>query len=679
MLDWLFPWRWALRQKLVAIACLSLMVPAGLLQLARELEQVLIDANIEKLVIKSELLAQNLKQHPEWLSSQQIEDARLLGQHIYVFPLSNRPQIDGYLNEWATYQPFKQVFPKRGSQFLSLQAASFQDKLLFGVEIHDDLWLWNEPEKPGDQLEWQILDSQGRVQRLLLSPSAPGEISAKVFKEDEWQFDWRYQASLIETIEGASIELRIPGVRSVSGVKVRWIDHDGVSKTPTLIETTSVGYNPIIWPSTALVNWLEGLPLKGESRVWILKSDGRVLAKHGALKPQAEALSPIWSALLGRDNFAVPVVDDNAMRLHLESVFKALGGEKAGQLIVNSNGLRRIVAAAPIMKDGQTLGVILLEESVAQALLTQHKNLNQVLTAAILFILVLLMVVAWFGGRLASRINGLSQQIKEAIEPNGKVKVLPAPPTVAEDEIDKLRVSFSALSQQLADYHDYLEKMASRLVHELRTPIAIVRSSLDTLKISGELNSEQQDALKRALQGSQRMSDIILRLREASSVREAIKQGRLEPLAIDQFITEYINGYAQAFNQHQYQLQTEHALWALANQELLAECLDKLLSNAADFANDGTPIEVSASGDQSYVYIRVTNQGKAIARRNLKRIFYSLLSLRDGEQRSGHLGLGLYVAKLIADFHGGKIWAENEKESQRVHFILRLPRIKPAR
>ena len=89
---------------------------------------------------------------------------------------------------------------------------------------------------------------------------------------------------------------------------------------------------------------------------------------------------------------------------------------------------------------------------------------------------------------LSSRIRRLRDDAERAIDANGRVRRIAAGST-AGDEIGDLSRSFSGVLSRLADYASYREQLASRLSHELRTPIAVVRSSLDNL---------QADAVRRA-------------------------------------------------------------------------------------------------------------------------------------------------------------------------------------
>ena len=104
--------------------------------------------------------------------------------------------------------------------------------------------------------------------------------------------------------------------------------------------------------------------------------------------------------------------------------------------------------------------------------------------------------------------------------------------------------------------------------------------------------------------------------------------------------------------------------------ELVHQSLEKLLDNAVDFHQSGTPIAVQLVREQQQVFVCVSNQGPAIPP-NMD-LFQSMVSLREKRQEQPHLGLGLYLVKLIAEFHGGGTRMENRPDEKAVSFCFGL-------
>ena len=108
--------------------------------------------------------------------------------------------------------------------------------------------------------------------------------------------------------------------------------------------------------------------------------------------------------------------------------------------------------------------------------------------------------------------------------------------------------------------------------------------------------------------------------------------------------------------------------------ELLIQMLDKLVDNAVSFSNDGETININLLTTDASLEIAVTNPGPPLPDRMRAQLFDSMVSMRGGKG-SKHLGLGLYVAKLIAEGHGGRIDANNVDDG--VCFTVTLPRSTP--
>ena len=306
--------------------------------------------------------------------------------------------------------------------------------------------------------------------------------------------------------------------------------------------------------------------------------------------------------------------------------------------------------------------------------LAQKKTLSKILKLMLGVFLLILLIVLWYANRLVGRISRLNRAVEEAVDSQGRLVGRVDLKQTGGDELDDLGNSFSAMSEKLFDYNDYLEKLASRLSHELRTPIAIVRSSLDNLSLSGELNGEQKATVERALEGTRRLGETISRMREASSIKQAMQSSEFENVELVQFLRNIVGGFEMSFGQQEFRLDCpQYAIIRPLAADLFAEMLDKLLTNAMDFCRPGSPIVIRLARVSAGIEISVTNEGPPIARKNLKRIFSSLVSIREGRQAAGlNLGLGLHVVKLIADFHKAGVRVENLQNPARVRFSVTL-------
>ena len=141
-------------------------------------------------------------------------------------------------------------------------------------------------------------------------------------------------------------------------------------------------------------------------------------------------------------------------------------------------------------------------------------------------------VLAVFASRISIRLSRLRDEAERAIDQHGRV-VGAIGDDAGGDEIGDLARSFASLLERLRLYNDYLERLARRLSHELRTPIAVVRSSLDNL--AHATGDGEEPYLHRARDGVDRLNAIILRMSEATRIEQTLEDfdavaDMLEPL-----------------------------------------------------------------------------------------------------------------------------------------------------
>jgi signal transduction histidine kinase len=211
---------------------------------------------------------------------------------------------------------------------------------------------------------------------------------------------------------------------------------------------------------------------------------------------------------------------------------------------------------------------------------------------------------------------------------------------------------------KLSQHHAYLESMASRLSHELRTPIAVVRSSLENLKLAPE---NARVYIERAEEGLKRLGTILTRMSEATRLEQSLASVERERFDLAAVVAGCVEGYRLAYPGQSFELDLPSSP-AIVNgsPDLAAQLLDKLVANAVDFSRAGAPVRVSLETAEGSAALAVRNQGPPLPESMSGKLFDSMVSIR-ADRGSGepHLGLGLYVARLIAEFHGGTISAEN--------------------
>ena len=419
------------------------------------------------------------------------------------------------------------------------------------------------------------------------------------------------------------------------------------------------------------------------SRIWVVTRDLRVLALAGSLRREpGDEEEETWlrralGLLIPRpsEDFDEAIADD-ALATGRE-IAGALQGRPGFRLRNTSDGKAVVISAAhPIWNGDDVAGAVVVEETTNPILSVRSDALERLLVLTLAVFAVAAAVLLGFATRLSTRIRRLRDEAETAIDAQGRLAHPHSRLLTAQnsgDEIGDLSRSFSAMLAKLGQYNAYLESMASRLSHELRTPIAVVRSSLENLKLSPSAE-EARVYIGRAEEGLRRLGTILTRMSEATRLEQGLKASERECFDLGAVVGACVDGYRAAYPQQAFELKLpEETAYARGSADLAAQLLDKLVANAVDFSAESggraEPIRISLGVAPGCAELSVENKGPSLPEEMRGKLFQPLVSLRgtprgeraDGERAGGepHLGLGLYIARLIAEFHGGEIRARN--------------------
>ena len=324
--------------------------------------------------------------------------------------------------------------------------------------------------------------------------------------------------------------------------------------------------------------------------------------------------------------------------------------------------------AAPIKRNGSVIGALVLQQTTDAIITQTNAGLSRLINLTLISTALVVAVLLGFATWLSRRIRRLSVAAELALQNKQLDSALPS--ALDGDEIGDLSRSFSSVLKQLGEYNAYLRTLASKLSHELRTPLTIVTSSLENLDHEPLPESTAQ-YVARARDGADRLRRILRAMSEASRVEELMENAETEVFDLVAVLTGAVAAYRDVYTTREFSCNIEPAAAAIKGApELLVQMLDKLVDNAVDFSAAGDTIEIELTQNDAEFRLSVTNPGPQLPANMHARLFDSMVSLRSGSD-DRHLGLGLYVAKLIATGHGGRISANNTAGG--VCFAVTLP------
>ena len=335
---------------------------------------------------------------------------------------------------------------------------------------------------------------------------------------------------------------------------------------------------------------------------------------------------------------------------------------------------RAILAAAqPIFIGEDIVGAVVVEETTGSIQFLKQSALERLLTWTLVATGAALSILLVFASRLASRVRRLHRQAERAIDPQGRITGEITPST-AGDEIGDLTRTMAAVMERLRGYNHYLEAMAGRLSHELRTPVAVVRSSLDNLKAQ-QLPDEARVYVERAGDGVERLSRLISRLSEGTRLARLLESAERERFDLARVVAGCVEGYRAAYPGRPFELAgADREIPLVGAPDAFAQLLDKLVENAVDFAPPASAIRVSLAADARRATLAVENDGPPLPQARIEGLFDSMVTMREpGESAGPHLGLGLFIVRIVAEFHGGRARATNLPGGRGVRFAVEVP------
>jgi two-component system, OmpR family, sensor histidine kinase ChvG len=677
----------SLRLKLLLLGLATLVLPWAGCRYAREMESALRDGEVDSLQGVSQTIAASLqgrtdllyRQSPPRVPAESAEaavdapapdrvaerptdpdDFRRGPYDLEPLTLAAAPLLDGYAADWPHEPAAWQSFEQDAAHQFSILTGVHERMLYVLLDVRDQHPLFDaagnnplDPRSFGDRVWLGFEDPQGEQQRVLLAASGPGPVTARrivmgEYGEQSVVLEPRIRGAWQAGGAGYRVEVRVPlsMVGSAFGVLVD--DRDVRGGTPVSYGTLrsddlhTMGH--LILASPDLTGYLAQF-LQPGLKLAVTTPAGRLLARADALGQSATLGSgpPLLARLYRR--------------------------------FVDRPGERQVISSrAPIYdRDHKVvIGDLEVTQTADRWIRLRDRALTRMLNLTLVTSVVVVTAMFAFAAWLALRLSRLRRASESALTRSGLVTKFPE--TGARDELGDVARSFATLLSRLDEYTQYLRTLAGKLAHEIRTPLTIVRSSLDNLD-SEQVPPAARAYLDRARQGSERLGAIVLAMGAATRVEESIGNAERVRFDVVAVLGAAVAAYRAAFPGRSFQFESAAEVLSLTGApDLIVQMLDKLIDNAVDFSPHGSVVTVRLREEAAAAVIEVDNLGPALPLHLQGRVFESLWQSRPGSDGQPHLGLGLYIVRLIAEFHGGEASAANLDDGSGVRLAVRLPR-----
>jgi two-component system sensor histidine kinase ChvG len=365
-------------------------------------------------------------------------------------------------------------------------------------------------------------------------------------------------------------------------------------------------------------------------------------------------------------------------------VKSALAGDARSYVRRADQGHLVLFYAAPIQRYKKVHGAVLLSSTsldIDRLVRDVRLDILRIITVVTIFTVMLSFYLARSIARPINRLAAAADQMRR-----GRTRQVSIPDfTARQDEIGDLSASLTELTNDLWRRLDAIEAFAADVAHEIKNPLASLRSAIETL---GKLKDpEKQKRLMDMIRDDvDRLDRLISDISRASRLDSELSRFQLEPVDVGRLLATLADVQATTAKPGEALVRVvvpaSPALVARAVEDRLVQVFQNVIANAVSFSPPGGVIAATGAIEGDHVRVTVDDQGPGIPPGKERDIFKRFYSERPaGEKFGRHSGLGLSISQQIVEAMGGTIHAENlpgaaPGRAGGARFVIRLPRVR---
>ncbi|MEH6832200.1 MAG: sensor histidine kinase [Sulfitobacter sp.] len=461
------------------------------------------------------------------------------------------------------------------------------------------------------------------------------------------------QAVDLSVGEGVDIEKTLTGLDLRSGIQVFVFDTDG-----------------------ALISQLEG------NRDAMVAGSGNGADNKTIL---TDGLTWLWNALSSPFHSGAEVmsIEDRLKPVIAETL--ANGAQIKEDH--DDKGATLLAVATPIEQGGTAVGVVAIASASGEIDRLVRGERERVLQMFIIATLVSIGLSLVLASTIANPLADLAAAAelgrdKDARKMNpGRIRIPDL--TARPDEIGRLSGALRGMVSALYNRIEGNEQFAADVAHEIKNPLASLRSAVGTLRMIKR--EDQRNKLLDVIDHDVRRLDrLVSDISNASRLDSELVKEEEEPFNLMNMLGnlgQYLGEDAKSKGIDFIVDLPEGPITVQGLEARLAQVFVNLITNAISFCEDGDAIRVWARKRENRVLIVIEDTGPGIPDQALSKIFKRFYSQRPDEHFGNNSGLGLAISKQIVEAHGGVIWAENIRPTEAditsdplgARFVVGLP------
>lgn len=417
--------------------------------------------------------------------------------------------------------------------------------------------------------------------------------------------------------------------------------------------------------------YLEG---KTEDRIYrIIAATEGSYEQYSGWNENALKEITIWALLIGYETKIFDINNNELMNTNkaVETLYplmkKRIMAITGFPFVKYSTG-KEIFMSYPMFIGGKEIGTLEIvflnpkEEQGKETIFMKRSNRFLILSLVVLGGLSVVLSFI-FSKKLTDPIKKLTAAAKDISEGNITTRISIS----GNDEISNLARTFNTMSGNLEIQESLRKKLTSNIAHELRTPLSSIQGELEGM-IDGLIKIDKERLLSLS-EETVRLKKIIEGLEELSKAEASILELKRQLINLKSFLGNIKERFEKLFTDEGVKLELEcpDTLMLYADPDKISQIMINLMSNALKATKKGGDVRIKAGIKNTEVFIEVKDTGHGIKKEDLPFVFERFYKTSEGG-----LGLGLTIAKELADAHGGRIEVNSEYGKGSI-FTLYLP------
>ena len=328
---------------------------------------------------------------------------------------------------------------------------------------------------------------------------------------------------------------------------------------------------------------------------------------------------------------------------------------------------------------GKSIGYILVSEQ-ANDIVNAVKERKDFIIRTVFAVALVILIFSLFLNKYILKPVGLLVKYSDSIKNKSTENINIKKVFVRDDEIGKLTLSIDEMTKELQYRTNRAETFSNDLAHEIRNPLASLKSASELLDKTTEKN-ESEKLLKIINHDVERIERLItdysqMLKDEASLSRE--KMSRIDLIevihnVVDDFKQDLTNQNKKIEIKIKEKISSKNGKYILGIENRLEQVIANLLDNSISFSQDNQKIEISVEETTKNLVMKVKDEGPGFSETSPQKIFKRFYSNRP-KSFGKHSGLGLNIVKNIVELHKGTIAASNRLNTKGAQVEVLLPK-----